>query len=131
MVFPLDRIQRDRVDEGVEEREGERSHLDKGEALGAKLVGPDLDGVGDDEGGEGDVVAEEVAGRWTVSGDAFPHMKEKMRVNLHEEEGYDSKSSACITSRSEAARQSGYDNVRYKHDNGLTELVDGRHIRPS
>lgn len=63
VVLPLDRIKRDRVDEGVEEGEGERGHLHKGEALGAQLVGPDLDGVGDDERGEGDVVAEEVAVR--------------------------------------------------------------------
>jgi hypothetical protein len=37
--------------------------LNECEALGAKLIGPDLDGVGDNERGEGDVVAEEVAGR--------------------------------------------------------------------
>jgi hypothetical protein len=63
VVFPLDGIKRDRVDEGVEEGESERGHLHEGEALGAQLVGPDLDGVGDDERREGDVVAEEVAVR--------------------------------------------------------------------
>lgn len=63
VIFPLDCIKRDRVDEGVEEGEGERCHLDKGETLSAQLVGPDLDGVGDDKGGESDVVAEEVAVR--------------------------------------------------------------------
>lgn len=65
VVFPLNRIERDRVDEGVEEGEGERCHLDEGEALGTQLVGPDLDRVGDDERGQGDVVAEEVAVRWS------------------------------------------------------------------
>jgi len=63
VVLPLDGIKRDRVDEGVEERENERGHLDEGEALGAQLIGPNLDGVGDDERSEGDVVAEEVAVR--------------------------------------------------------------------
>jgi hypothetical protein len=67
VILPLNGIKRDRIYESVEEGEGQRGHLDEGEALGAQLVGPDLHGVGDDERGESDVVAEEVAVRYLLS----------------------------------------------------------------
>jgi hypothetical protein len=51
VVLPIDRLERNRVDESVEEDHGEGRHLGDGETFGAELVGPDFDGVGDDEGG--------------------------------------------------------------------------------
>ena len=64
--------ERDRVDESVEENHGEAGHLRDGEAFGAEFVRPDFDGVGDDEGGEGDVVAEEVTGGVVVRSAMVP-----------------------------------------------------------
>ena len=72
VVLPIDRLERDRVDESVEENHGEAGHLRDGEAFGAEFVRPDFDGVGDDEGGEGDVVAEEVTGGVVVRSAMVP-----------------------------------------------------------
>jgi hypothetical protein len=125
VVLPLNGIKRDGIDEGVEEGEGERGHLDEGETFGSQLVGPDLDGVGDDERGEGDVVAEKVAVKWPWLEDALAYAECDVRMDLHEEERYDSKPGGCVAGRSEAAGQSRNDNVRNKHDNGLKKLVAG------
>jgi hypothetical protein len=72
VVLPIDRLERDRVNESVEENHGEAGHLRDGEAFGPEFVGPDFDGVGDDEGGEGDVVAEEVTGGVVVRSAMVP-----------------------------------------------------------
>lgn len=103
VVLPLNRIKRDWVDEGVEEGEGERGHLDEGKALSAQLVWPDLDGVGNDERGESNVVAEEVASKVILVRDALTIAKSSRRIDLHEKERYDSKPGGSVTGRSEAA----------------------------
>jgi hypothetical protein len=56
VVFPAERVERDRVDVLVEdEREGD-DKVEDGEALGAELVGEDFERVGNDERGEGETV---------------------------------------------------------------------------
>ena len=52
-----------------------------------------------------------------------------MRVDLHEEERYDSKASSCIAGRGEAAGQSRDDNVRNQHDDSLKLLAADRKRR--
>ena len=123
VVFPLDRIERDWVNEGVEECEGERGHLDECETLSTQLVRPDFDGVRDDERGEGDIVAEEVAVRQSSLGSALTNVRNNTRIDLHEEEWYDSKASGRITSRSEATGETRDDNVRNQHDDSLKRLA--------
>jgi hypothetical protein len=50
---------------------------------------------------------------------AVAYARSNARIDLHEEEGYDSKPSGRITSRGEAAGQSRDDNVRNQHDDSL------------
>lgn len=73
IVFPLNGVESDRVDEGVEESEAERCHLDKSETLGAQLVRPDLDWVRNEKRSEGNVVAEEEAVQQFISNLPWPN----------------------------------------------------------
>lgn len=66
VILPLDSVQGDRVDKGVEKGETERDHLSEGQALGSRVVRPDLDGIADDERCESNVVAEKVTRKMSI-----------------------------------------------------------------
>ena len=120
VVLPIDRLERDRVDESVEENHGEAGHLRDGEAFSAEFVGPDFDRVGDDQGGEGDVVAEEVAAENFVSD--VRCLEDGGCGDLHEEERDDCEPGGGVAGGGEAAGETSDDNVGHQHDDGLGDV---------
>lgn len=61
IVFPLNGVKRNGVDEYVEEDSGERGQKSNREPLGTQAVGPNLDRIGNQKWSEGDVISKEVA----------------------------------------------------------------------